>query len=53
MGEQAEDLIDGVCCSWCGVYFENSHGHPVLCKACYEEQKYGNDWLPKSTEKEL
>ena len=31
-----EDAIDGLCCSHCGVYFEEEHGYPVLCRSCYE-----------------
>ena len=36
MGECADDLIDGRVCSWCGVYFRESHGYPVLCHDCYQ-----------------
>jgi hypothetical protein len=38
VGEIAEDMVDGWSCSWCGVYFEQEHGHPVLCKDCFKEQ---------------
>ena len=34
MGEIADDLIDGSCCSWCGIYFKGSYGYPVVCKEC-------------------
>ena len=37
MGEIAEDMVDGSCCSWCGVYFVTSHGYPVVCKGCTKE----------------
>lgn len=45
MGELAEDMIDGSCCSLCGCYFiaENkddlvyTHGYPVACWDCWEE----------------
>jgi hypothetical protein len=37
MGEIADDMIDGACCSLCGVYFEEEHGYPVLCTDCYED----------------
>lgn len=33
----ADDLIDGLCCSWCGIYFEESHGYPVLCDDCWND----------------
>ena len=36
MGEIAEDMIDGACCSECGVYFELEHGYPVLCEECWK-----------------
>jgi hypothetical protein len=39
MGEIADDMIDGFCCSECGMYFTQSHGYPVLCKDC---------WVPNS-----
>ena len=34
MGELAEDLINGFSCSWCGIYFEEEHGYPVICMSC-------------------
>jgi hypothetical protein len=34
----AEDVIDGLQCSHCGVCFEEEHGCPVLCDSCYKEQ---------------
>lgn len=37
MGEIADDMINGFCCSYCGIYFEEEHGFPVLCKSCYEK----------------
>jgi len=36
MGEFADDMIDGLCCSWCGIYFEKEHGYPVICNDCAE-----------------
>jgi len=38
MGQIADDMIDGFCCSHCGTYFEEEHGYPVLCKSCYESE---------------
>ena len=35
MGEIAEDVIDGWCCSSCGIYFKTEHGYPVLCHRCW------------------
>ena len=36
MGEIADDLINGACCSNCNQYFVSEHGYPVLCKSCWE-----------------
>lgn len=38
MGEMADDAVEGMSCMWCGVYFEEEHGFPVLCVRCAEEQ---------------
>lgn len=43
MGEIAEDIADGTCCSICGCYFQDpddedacyTHGFPVACKGCF------------------
>lgn len=35
MGEAADDLISGLCCSECGCFFEDEHGFPVLCIGCW------------------
>lgn len=42
MGEIAEDMQDGSCCSLCGQYFEYKspygiyvHQYPVACKECF------------------
>ncbi len=37
MGEIADDMIDGVCCSGCGCYFTDKHGYPVACRECRAE----------------
>jgi len=37
MGEIADDLINGACCSWCSSYFEKEHGYPVVCQDCFNE----------------
>jgi hypothetical protein len=49
MGEIAEDMIDGTCCSLCGCYFENpkdknstyTHGIPVICWECWDDLTKG------------
>lgn len=33
----AKDKINGLSCSWCGVYFEKEHGYPVLCHDCWND----------------
>jgi hypothetical protein len=54
MGEAAENLYEGLVCSWCGVYFEACHGFPVLCPMCYRSStKKERDGLQKAIEKEL
>lgn len=35
MGTIANDIIEGYCCALCGVYFEEPHDYPVVCKDCY------------------
>lgn len=47
MSEVAEDIIDGSCCSECGMYFRNNHdkdvythGYPVLCISCWNKQQH-------------
>ncbi len=52
MGEIADDMIDGASCSECGVYFENEHGHPVLCVDCFGDAGPGSP-LPLATIAEL
>lgn len=37
MGELADDLIEGFSCSWCGIYFEEAHGYPVVCNGCWKD----------------
>jgi hypothetical protein len=32
-------MIDGAACSVCGIYFEKTHGHPVLCNHCWKHSK--------------
>lgn len=38
MGEIADDIVNGLSCSCCGVYFERKHGYPVLCSDCFEDE---------------
>lgn len=49
MGAMSEDMLDGTCCALCGQYFDSgkttekgvsisyTHGSPVACHDCYEE----------------
>jgi hypothetical protein len=39
MGDMADDIISGASCSWCGVYFKEEHGYPVVCKDCAKGNK--------------
>ncbi len=52
MGEAADDIVEGLVCSHCGIYFVESHGYPVLCTKCHKEDR-GVSGLPKATNKEL
>jgi len=49
MGEIADDMLSGLCCSLCGIYFEDEHGYPVVCEDCWES----DCGYPKATEEEL
>ncbi len=54
MGEIADSMIAGETCSHCGTMFEEEHGYPVLCTACYEfETEEERAGIPKATIKEL
>ena len=33
----ANDKVAGLSCFWCGVYFEEENGYPVLCGSCWNE----------------
>jgi predicted amidophosphoribosyltransferase len=37
MGQIADDMIEGYCCSSCGQYFTEINGIPSLCEDCYLE----------------
>jgi hypothetical protein len=40
MGEYADMMLDGTCCSGCGVFLENSlEGFPQMCGGCAKEWK--------------
>ena len=54
MGEIADDMVEGFSCSHCGVYFKQSHGYPVLCHDCYDEEtKAERAGLQRTIEEEL
>ena len=54
MGEMADDLINGACCSHCGIYFEAEHGYPVLCTSCFfESSKEERAGIQRATEDEM
>ncbi len=44
MGEAAEDMLEGIVCQCCGVYFddflegEEPPGHPRSCEGCEDEE---------------
>ncbi len=49
MGDIADDMICGLTCSYCGVYFESEHGYPVLCSSCHTN----DEDLPKAINEEI
>jgi hypothetical protein len=54
MGDIANDAITGFACSSCGVYFEQPHGHPVVCADCHGLRCWRErDGLPKATHAEV
>lgn len=54
MGDVAKDMLNGECCSHCGIYFKEAHGHPVLCQSCHDEEtQEEREGLPKATIREL
>lgn len=34
-----DEAMEGYCCSRCGTRFIAPHGHPVLCKSCYQWER--------------
>jgi len=34
MGEYAEMMLDGTCCSQCGEFLDANTGYPTLCGGC-------------------
>jgi len=54
MGEIADDMVAGLTCSHCGIYFAAEHGYPVLCKDCYRhETRKERAGLPCASQREL
>jgi len=54
MGEVAEDMLDGTCCQFCGVWHDDilnelldenymPQGFPWTCKECDDEQPDGSE----------
>ena len=37
MGQMADDIVEGLACSWCGCYFEQSNEFPAACAECWED----------------
>lgn len=50
MDEIADDMINGLSCSWCGIYFTEEHGHPVVCKECAIQNSYHTDTIIQTDE---
>lgn len=53
MGEIANDMIEGACCSDCSCYFVKEHGYPVICNDCiggWSKKEMKDSGLQRSTE---
>lgn len=51
MGQLTEDVMEGLCCARCGVYFSNPHGHPAMCHFCKKKDPTAE--MPASRFKEV
>lgn len=38
MGQYAEMMLDGTCCSCCGEFIGGGDGYAVLCAGCEDDQ---------------
>lgn len=56
MGQIADDIVDGSCCTMCGQYFQDpdedkiyTHEYPVACKRCFRARNRSsvNDTVSK------
>ena len=39
MGEYAEMMLDGTCCSVCGEFLGGSEGYPITCPSCRDDER--------------
>ncbi len=37
MGQATDDLVNGFVCSYCGIFFQEEHGYPVICEDCWND----------------
>jgi len=37
MAQNANDMINGTSCTFCGVFFKKQHGYPVVCTDCFDD----------------
>jgi len=49
MGDISDSIIEGETCSFCGIMFEEPHGHPVACENCWDK----DCGVPKATNEEI
>lgn len=40
MGEYADMMLDGTCCSSCGVFLGGNDGYPVQCRSCAADDNH-------------
>jgi len=53
MSETVNDIVNGLACACCGVYFEREHGYPVVCRSCYDEKAPRNTQAQRAIHGEL
>lgn len=56
MSDYTDDVVEGRCCSWCGVYFIEGHEYPVICNECAKGatvEDMANTGVARATKAEL
>lgn len=48
MGEYAEMMLDGTCCSSCGEYLGSDAGYPIMCAGCAPKEEPKQEKKPRA-----